>query len=103
MVGRYVGVALAAGAAAMIIGAPAPAQAGTSRRVAFVRAGSGYVRSGATEARLTRDADDTRPRWSPDGTRIAFGHAGRLWLMNADGTGRRAVATGATGGASWSP
>jgi Tol biopolymer transport system component len=81
----------------------APAQAAPGHRVAYVRAGSIYVLSGTTESRLTRDADDTRPRWSPDGTRIAFGHAGRLWVMNADGTGRRAVATGATGGAGWSP
>src|SRR2546430_12368545 len=103
MVGRFGGIAVAAGAAAVIIGAPAQAQAGTGQRVAFVRAGSVYLRAGATEVRLTRDADDTRPRWSPDGTRLAFGHAGRLWVMNADGTGRRAVATGATGGAGWSP
>src|SRR2546423_12912911 len=103
MVGRFVGIAVAAGAAAVIIGAPAPAQAGTGQRVAFVRAGSVYLRAGATEVRLTRDADDTRPRWSPDGTRLAFGHAGRLWVMNADGTGRRAVATGALGGGGGGP
>jgi dipeptidyl aminopeptidase/acylaminoacyl peptidase len=99
---RYGGLAVVAGtAAALIMGAPA--QAAPGHRVAYVRAGSIYVLSGTTEARLTRDADDTRPRWSPDGTRIAFGHAGRLWVMNADGTGRQAVATGATGGADWSP
>src|SRR2546423_845041 len=101
MVARYVGVGLAAGVAALIMGTPARAAPG--QRVAFVRGGSVYVHSGTTETRLTRDTDDTRPRWSPDGTRIAFGHAGRLWVMNADGTGRQAVASGATGGASWSP
>jgi TolB protein len=101
MIGRYVGVALAAGAAALIMGVPA--QAAPGQRVAFVRGGSVYVLSGTTQTRLTQDTDDTRPRWSPDGTRLAFGHAGRLWVMNADGTGRQAVASGATGGASWSP
>jgi TolB protein len=101
MIARYVGVGLAAGVAALIMGTPA--QAAPGQRVAFVRGGSVYVHSGTTETRLTRDTDDTRPRWSPDGTRIAFGHAGRLWVMNADGTGRQAVASGATGGASWSP
>jgi Tol biopolymer transport system component len=88
----------------MIIGAPAQAApAGSAQRVAFVRAGSVHVRSGATESRLTRDADDTRPRWSPDGTRIAYGHAGRLWVMNADGTGSHALTGGPAGGADWSP
>src|SRR2546423_3180005 len=101
MIARYVGVGLAAGVAALIMGTPA--QAAPGQRVAFVRGGSVYVHSGTTETRLTRDTDDTRPRWSPDGTRIAFGHAGRLWVMNADGTGRQAVGSGATRGASPAP
>lgn len=28
---------------------------------------------------------DTRPAWSPDGTRIAFGRDGDIWVMDADG------------------
>jgi TolB protein len=31
------------------------------------------------------------PRWSPDGRRIAFARAGRIWVMNADGSGARAL------------
>jgi Tol biopolymer transport system component len=56
------------------------------------------------------------PSWSPDGTRILYastpGHAGHfrleLWLMNANGTGRRrlyhsACCTGGPGWPRWSP
>src|SRR2546423_2798385 len=101
MIARYVGVGLAAGVAALIMGTPAQATPG--QRVAFVRGGAVYVHSGTTETRLTRDTDDTPPRWAPDGTRIAFGHSGRLWGMNADRTRRQAGARGATGGAPPSP
>ncbi len=97
MVVQYLGVAVVAG---MLVGTPAPAA--QPHRIAYVRAGSIYVLSGATATRLTRDADDTRPRWSPDGRRIAYGHAGRLWVINADGTGAVPVATGQVGGADWS-
>ncbi|MEZ4649632.1 MAG: amidohydrolase family protein [Candidatus Eisenbacteria bacterium] len=38
---------------------------------------------------------ETQPRWSPDGTRIAFtsdrGGGDNIWTMNADGTGREAL------------
>src|SRR2546421_10071384 len=101
MIARYVGVGLAAGVAALIMGTPA--QAAPGQRVAFVRGGSVYVHSGTTQTRLTRGTDDTRPRWSPDGTRIAFGHGGRLWGMNADRTRRQAGARGAPGRAPRAP
>ena len=109
MVVRYAGLVTVAAVAAVALGAPA-ASAGTGGSgaapipgIAFVRAGSIYRLSGAHLTRLTRDTDDNRPRFSPDGARIAFGHARGLWVMNADGTGRRAVATGTIGGADWSP
>jgi Tol biopolymer transport system component len=98
---RYLGLAVAAGTAAVVMGAPA--HAATAHSVAFVRAGSIYLLSGTTSSRLTQDADDTRPRWSPDRRRIAYGHAGRLWAINADGTGRQALTSFATSGADWSP
>src|SRR5437764_11024844 len=97
---RYLGLAVAAAAAAIVVGAPAHA-AGT-RPVAFVRSGSIYLLSGTTAVRLTRDADDTRPRWSPDGRRLAYGHAGALSVINADGTGTRALTSYPTSGAAWS-
>ena len=61
--------------------------------------------------RLTDDLQaDIEPRWSADGTRIAFmrfdPYSSRysLWLMKADGTGQQML-TAATffGSASWSP
>src|SRR5690349_8947127 len=97
MVGKYLGMALAATAAAILIGSPA--RAATAHPVAYVRAGSIYLLSGTASTRLTRDADDTRPRWSPDGRRIAYGHAGRLWMINSDGTGRTALTSYPTSGA----
>lgn len=45
-----------------------------------------------------------RPRWSPDGTRIAFLRDRRLHVMNADGTGTHRVFTGERAFyPSWSP
>lgn len=32
------------------------------------------------------------PTWSPDGTRIAYGRAGSIWTMKADGTDKRQLA-----------
>jgi Tol biopolymer transport system component len=42
--------------------------------------------SGGTPTRLTQNRvpDDT-PSYSPDGTRIAFFHDGRIWIMDRDG------------------
>ncbi len=112
---RLLATALAAGAALAVL--PAQGASATSPgadgRLAFSRgedlwsvtaAGTGlrHLTSGA--------ARDFRPRWSPDGTRIAFVRetatgARDVWVMNADGSGQQQVTT--TGdvdaAASWSP
>lgn len=36
---------------------------------------------------LTQIRSGSRPRWSPDGSKIVFEDNGDLWLINADGTG----------------
>src|SRR5438477_2477746 len=75
---------------------------GTPSRIAFVlyqndpangRDIYTIASDGTGEQRLTTSpGDDTSPKWSPDGTRIAFvsnrdGNA-ELYVMNADGTGQ---------------
>jgi TolB protein len=62
-----------------------------------------YSATGSSTRRLTTDGHSSRPRWSPDGKRLAYLSGSRLWVMNADGTGKRQLATSAGGGPSWSP
>jgi hypothetical protein len=45
----------------------------------------------------------TNPAWSPDGSKIAFGGSGGVYVMNADGTNQTVLAGGATGYPDWSP
>lgn len=77
--------------------------AGLRSLVAYVRGGDIYVSKGAAETRLTSGGDRSRPRWSPDGRRIAYLRGGQLWTMNADGGAARRLSTRAAGGPSWSP
>jgi TolB protein len=71
---------------------------------------------GSVRRNLTRDAfRDEAPSWSPDGSKVAFGSARvtppgfqgprtDVFVMNADGSGVRAITTGTpTSHPSWSP
>lgn len=65
---------------------------------------------GGEAKRLTDAAKaDMHPRWSPDGSSIAFistrENGGQIWLMNPDGSNQRRLTTISTGvdGFTWSP
>jgi Tol biopolymer transport system component len=57
--------------------------------------------------RVTQErAEYTGLTWSPDGTRFAFTRGGRVFVMNADGSGVRQVAAAAAAAfwpTAWSP
>jgi WD40 repeat protein len=63
---------------------------------------------GTNQINLTNDgAGSHMPAWSPDGKKLAFVLSYRIWVMNADGTGRTSVtavhANRADSWPSWSP
>src|SRR5262249_13194684 len=43
------------------------------------------------ETELTSTGMEAQPVWSPDGSRIAYGGGGQLWVMNADGSDPHAI------------
>jgi Tol biopolymer transport system component len=49
--------------------------------------------NGTGQKQLTTDGKSVAPRWSPDGSRLAFSRSGQLWVMNADGTHQHRVTT----------
>jgi len=49
---------------------------------------------GTGQMNLTPVDDVWQPAWSPDGTRIAYSGEGRIFVANADGSGRTDVARG---------
>ena len=49
---------------------------------------------GTDQKDLTPDTDVLEPAWSPDGARIAFTVEGRIFVANADGSGRRDLGLG---------
>lgn len=66
------------------------------------------LRTGASATLLEIDDDIDGPVWSPDGTQIAFRvHYQSIWVVNADGSGPRALTQLAdarsAGRPSWSP
>ena len=71
--------------------------------VAYVRAGVIYSSNGTDEVRLTEDEVNARPRFSPDGSKLAYLHNDTVWVMNADGGDKHQVSDRTAGGPSWSP
>ncbi|GAB6985580.1 TolB family protein [Nocardioides pyridinolyticus] len=113
---RVLAVAVVGAAAALTTVGSAPAEAaypGDDGQIAFVRANQIYKMSatGRSVTRLTSVGKNYRPKWSPDGRRIAYVHEttdGRhdLWVMFANGGGKRPVTRSGdvtSAGASWSP
>jgi Tol biopolymer transport system component len=59
---------------------------------------------GSGRTRLTNGLGAGGPRWSPDGSKIAYVTAAGIGVMNADGSGHRMLTQSATDGSpSWSP
>jgi Tol biopolymer transport system component len=90
--------------AGLIAALPAGAQVGSGRVVYVNPDGVFTVGPDGTDVRHVRPegCDHTGPpcdwhsdpRWSPDGSRIAVTHGGRLLVMNADGSDPRVIASG---------
>ncbi len=109
---RLLAVTVCVLAALTSVAEPASASyVGRNGRIAFVRANQIYTITpgGAGQVQLTSNGKNYRPKWSPDGKRIAYIHEASatskdIWFMNADGTGKSQVThLGGVSGATWSP
>ncbi|WP_432982081.1 hypothetical protein [Dactylosporangium sp. CA-233914] len=88
------------GATAAHASAPATVN---DKPIAYVRGGVIYRSNGTGEVRLTEDEVNARPRFSPDGTKLAYLHNGTVWVMGANGEDKHQVSDRIAGGPSWSP
>jgi hypothetical protein len=81
----------------------APSWSPDARRIAYADETGIHLVDVATGKRslATAQPGDASPAFSPDGHRIAFERAGSVWLVGADGTGERRLATGRD--PSWQP
>jgi Tol biopolymer transport system component len=76
--------------------------AAEGKPVVYVRDGVIYRSNGTDEVRLTEDEVNARPRFSPDGSMLAYLHNGTVWVMGANGEDKHQVSDRAAGGPSWS-
>jgi Tol biopolymer transport system component len=97
---------------ASVLATPASATStGRDGRLAFVRGHQIYTvaPSGGPVKKLTRHGKNVRPKWSPDGKRIAYihrtsAHGSDIWVMSATGANKTRVTRlgNVTAEASWS-
>ncbi len=103
------GLALAMLGSWLLAGTAQAAYRGSEGRIAFVRGGNIYTiePDGTGLKQLTTGKSDSGPRWSPNGTRIAYLHDGNLWIMRANGSHQRRITDAAPAFTdarpSWSP
>jgi Tol biopolymer transport system component len=98
-----VGAVVASGLAVSSTSAVATVPGGVGR-IAFVRAGEVWTaaKTGAHQVKLTSSHHTaSHPKWSPDGSRIAYQRGASLWVMRADGSHKTLLWKGAA--PSWSP
>lgn len=92
------------GAAASPMPTPTPPEYSAPGTIAFIKDRDLYTiwTNGASLRRIAEDVLCTA--WSPDGDRIACGSGNGLFVLKADGSDSRRVATGRVGGGvAWSP
>ena len=103
-----IAAAVALAAAGLPLTGLAPAAAapraylGSDGRIAFVHGGNIFsvqfrpVKPFASgRKQLTKSGHASGPRWSPNGTRLAFLYRGNLWMMNATGSHKIQITTAA--------
>lgn len=83
--------------------------AGGSSGIAFIsnRDGNGEIYSGTNRLTNTTSVNETGPKWSPDGTKIAFDTAtADIWRIDANGSNRTNLTNSqfvSDSGPDWSP